>query len=109
MFSAIVMNESKSNEMPECLQGDAVFVVSAKKVEEHYEASTLMAVSQDTGVEFATYVNLGVAIRELIEKSSPDNELLRKILLKAFELGFNKKAGDVEVVEVKEGRGCLSE
>lgn len=109
MFSAIIMDENKSNEKPEYLQGDVVFVVSAKKVEEHYETSTMMAVSQDTEMELATYGNLGVAIREIIDKSSPDNKILREIILKAFEMGFNKKAGNIEVLDVKERSGCLSE
>ena len=33
MFSAIIVNDSKPNEEPMCLQGDVVFVVSSKKVE----------------------------------------------------------------------------
>lgn len=44
MFSAIIVNDSKPNEEPMCLQGDVVFVVSSKKVEKHYENEGTMAI-----------------------------------------------------------------
>ena len=50
MFSTIIVNDSKPNEKPECLQGDVALVITAKKVEQNYETATAINLSKEAGM-----------------------------------------------------------
>ena len=88
MFSAIIVNDSKPNEEPMCLQGDVVFVVSSKKVEKHYENEGTMAIDLEKPWDKNIYLNLGTSIRTMIDQEFSENKEARERAMFEFIQGF---------------------
>lgn len=105
MFSAIIVNDSKPNEEPMCLQGDVVFVVSSKKVEKHYENEGTMAIDLEKPWDKNIYLNLGNSIRTMIDQEFSENKEARERAVFEFIQGFCKRGGTTEILEVKKRRG----
>jgi hypothetical protein len=105
MFSAIIVNDSKPNEEPMCLQGDVVFVVSSKKVEKHYENEGTMAIDLEKPWDKNIYLNLGTSIRTMIDQEFSENKEARGRAMFEFIQGFCKRGGTTEILEVKKRRG----
>lgn len=101
MFSTIIVNDSKPNEEPMCLQGDIVFVVSSKKVEKHYENETTMAMDLGEPWDKNIYINLGMSIRMMIDQDFSENKEARARAVVEFMRGFCKRGGTTEILEVK--------
>jgi len=101
MFSAIIVNDSKPNEEPMCLQGDVVFVVSSKKVEKHYENEGTMAIDLEKPWDKNIYLNLGNSIRTMIDQEFSENKEARGRAVFEFIQGFCKRGGTTEILEVK--------
>lgn len=101
MFSTIIVNDSKPDEQPMCLQGDIVFVVSSKKVEKHYENEATMAMDLEKPWDKNIYLNLGMAIRTMIDQDFSENKEARRRAMFEFTQGFCKRGGTIETLEVK--------
>lgn len=109
MFSTIIVNDSKPNEKPECLQGDMALVITAKKVEQNYETATAINLSKEAGMGMEMFANIGIAVRHAIDTMYKDNKEAGKLALKAFTKGFNKTVGEVMILETREEGGRLDE
>lgn len=109
MFSTIIVNDSKPNEKPECLQGDMVLVVAIKKVGQGYESATALEISKKSEIEMQTFVNLGIAVRDMIDTMYRDNKKGRKLALKLFTEGFNKTMGESTILKIREEGRHLNE
>lgn len=111
MFSTIIVNDSKPNEKPECLQGDVALVITAKKVEQNYETATAINLSKEAGMGMGMemFANIGIAVRHVIDTMYKDNKEAGKLALKVFTKGFNKTVGEVIALETREEGGRLDE
>ena len=101
MFSTIIVNDSKPDEQPMCLQGDIVFVVSSKKVGKHYENEATMAIDLEEPCDKNIYLNLGTSIRTMIDQDFSEDEEARARAVFEFAQGVGKRGGTIEGLEVK--------
>lgn len=63
-----------------------------------------MEISKKSEMEMQTFVNLGIAVRDMIDTMYRDNKKGRKLALKLFTEGFNKTNGRINNFENKRRR-----
>ena len=80
MFSTIIVNDSK-------------------KVQQRWKSE----------MEMQTFVNLGIAVRDMIDTMYRDNKKGRKLALKLFTEGFNKTMGESTILKIREEGRHLNE
>ena len=61
-----------------------------------------MEISKKSEMEMQTFVNLGIAVRDMIDTMYRDNKKGRKLALKLFTEGFNKTMGESTIFKIRE-------
>lgn len=68
-----------------------------------------MEISKKSEMEMQTFVNLGIAVRDMIDTMYRDNKKSRKLALKLFTEGFNKTMGESTILKIREEGRHLNE